>query len=80
MAEVRRYLAPYQCGKVKTPFRLKASVICKGRSIKNPDKSDVGKSKQVAETRWEHHENPCHDIATSNHPQKINNNKLTCEV
>ena len=43
--------------------QIKHNVIYRGTSIKNPEVSYVGETKQIAEARWEQHENPCHDSA-----------------
>ena len=81
-----RFSIIWQSKKVKTLFRLKdqikhrANVIYRGTSIKNPEVSYVGETKQVAEARWEQHENPCHDSAPSKYLQNNTDDKLTWEV
>ena len=51
--------------KLKDPIKHKANVIYKGTSINNPEESYVGETKQIAEKRWDQHEDPKHDSAPS---------------
>ena len=53
--------------KVKDPVIHKANVIYRGTSNINPDITYIGETKQVAEKRWQQHEDPSHDSAPSKH-------------
>ena len=65
---------------MKDPVIHKANVIYRGISNINPDITYIGETKQVAEKRWQQHEDPSHDSAPSKHLTNNTEDKFTWEI
>ena len=81
-----RFSIIWQSKKIKTLFKVKdpvihkANLIYRGTSNINPEITYIGETKQIAEKRWQQHEDPSHDSAPSKHLTNNTEDKFTWEI